>query len=54
MRLLLLQGQRDEAKALLDQSKLYMPQLLDTQLLEAGLLLDEAHATVAVMGRDDA
>lgn len=42
MRLLLLEGKREEAERLLRESKLYVPELIETEILEAGVLVDEA------------
>ena len=42
VRLLLLEGKREEAERLLKESKFYMPELIETEILEAGVLVDEA------------
>ncbi|KAK8821086.1 hypothetical protein WA538_005717, partial [Blastocystis sp. DL] len=50
-RLLLLQGKEEEAASLLQRCRLYLPQDVETKMLEAGMLLTQASRTVEEVAR---
>ena len=47
---MLLQGKEEEAASLLQRCRLYLPQDVETKMLEAGMLLTQASRTVGVGG----
>ena len=53
IRLLLLQGKDEEAASLLQRCRLYLPQDVETKLLEAGMLLTQASRTVGMRDEDE-